>query len=251
MVKKLLVVLVVVCLCSTVALAFDPMGPPLASQGKGNSSIGVDGSWTNTDMTRQPTDWSSANRWVKIKMYKVFGTYVYGLADNVDVFVRAGAGTLEWEKQSGRSYCWEGDDGDWDFIWGAGMRATLVEAPDVSWGFLAQFSDGTLTGSKEEDEYDYKGSYRVSLTEIQLAAGPTWNAAQGLKIYGGPFINLISGKFEEYHWGDKPRKPINEESWLGAYVGAQCELAPNCLLNIEWIQTQDGRGAAAGLIFRQ
>lgn len=251
MVKKLLLVLVVVGLCSTVALALDPMGPPTASLGKGKCSLGIDYAWVDTDLVRQQTSWSTASRVAKIKMHKVYANLGYGLADNVDIFVRAGVGSLEWDKMSGRSYEFESDNEDWDFIWGGGMKATLVEAPDVSWGFLAQFSDGTLTGSMDEPTGEYEGNYAVTMTEIQIAVGPTWKAAEGVKIYGGPFVNLISGRWSDNWDGDKHRKPIEEEGWLGGYLGTEINLAQNTNLNVEGQLTSDGYAIAAGLVFKQ
>jgi hypothetical protein len=228
------------------------MGPPAASLGKGKCSLGIDYAFVNTDLVRQADSDSSANRVVKIHMHKVYANLGYGLADNVDVFVRAGAGTLEWDDIAGRSYDWECDGGDWDFVWGGGMKATLSESPDVSWGFLAQFSDGTFTGSQNDgDYYDDHGTYQVTLHEMQIAAGPTWKAAQGLKIYGGPFVNLIRGRWVDEVWGDKNRKPVEQEGWLGGYLGAELNLAQNTNVTVEGQLTSDGYAIAAGLVFKQ
>jgi len=254
--KKLLVVLVLVGLCSAVALAMDPMGPPTAEIGKGKWSIGPMYSYSEMDIERQQVggSWGSNNprTETKIKVHKAFANLGYGLADNVDAFVRLGVANLHVDGLIGGGH-WKGGEGDWNFIWGGGVKATLVEAPDVSWGFLVQFSEGDLGGDEkgQGDEEGNKATYEVQLHEMQIAFGPTWKAAEGLKIYGGPFVNLIRGRWQDEIEDYKPRKPIEEENWLGGYIGTEIDLAQNTNFTVEGQFTVDGWAVAGGIVFKQ
>jgi opacity protein-like surface antigen len=246
--KKLLVVLVVVGLCSTVALAFDPMGPPAAGLGKGKTSLGIEYIWNKMEIERNLTSWSSAERTPKLKMHKIYANLGYGLADNVDVFVRAGAAWADYELTA--NYDWE-LEGECSFVYGGGFKVTLAEEPGIKWGFLAQYSWNQLRGDADIGDDDYSGNWDMTLDELQIAFGPTWTPSQGLSIYGGPFIHTIRG-YEEFSWdGDTNRHAISDENWLGGYIGLQAEVAQNCAFNIEWMMTADDMAGAVGLVFRQ
>jgi hypothetical protein len=252
--KKLLVVLVVVGLCSTVALALDPMGPPAASLGKGKSSIGVEYSWSNMELERKVTKWGSGNgpgarQTQHINpMHKIYANLGYGMADNVDVFLRAGAGSAGYKPHGNED--WSSGDGEASFIFGGGIRGTLKEEPGVKWGFLAQYSCADdFRGNIEVNGDD--ATYDLKLDELQIAIGPTWTAAQGLTIYGGPFFHFVRGTVQDCKYGDILRHAMEEDSWLGGYVGVGLELAQNCSANVEWMQTPDDYALGAGLVFKQ
>jgi hypothetical protein len=245
----LVAILVVAGVLAPSALALDPLGPPAAGLGKGNWGIGVDYSYSQMTFERIPTTWSSAKTTVGTKMHKVYGNIGYGLSENVDAFVRLGGANLEWARIPSRSYDWKGEDGDWDIVWGGGIKATLSESADVSWGILAQFSEGDLTGSQKTSD-GYEGGYKIKLQEMQIAAGPTWKASDSVKLYGGPFVHLIRGKWNDVTWDDKHLKPIEQESWLGAYIGAAIELSSNTQFTVEYQYTADAYAVAGGLCWK-
>jgi hypothetical protein len=234
------------------ALAMDPMGPPAAGLGKGKWSIGAEYSYSEMTFQRQPVNWGHAKRTVDTRLHKVYSNLGYGLSENVDVFTRLGFASLETLGTIGGGN-WKGDgSGNWDFVWGGGIKATLSESSDVSWGFLAQFSEGDLSGDEKgrDDEAGNTGNYEVKLDEIQLAVGPTWKAAEGVKIYGGPFVQLIRGRWDDKFDGDRHFKPIEESSWLGAYIGAALELAANTSLTVEYQYTPDAYAVAGGICWK-
>jgi len=248
--KKLLVVLVVVGLCSTVALALDPMGPPTAGLKKGQWSAGIE--WAYSDMTvkRVMPRWFGPKHEADIPdMSKIYANIGYGFADNVEAFVRLGAGAADYERTT-YNYDWEGD-GDYRFTYGGGVKLTLAEQPDLKWGLLAQYSWGDFHGEKDDEWGSGPGSYNLKLDEMQIAFGPTWTPSQGLSIYGGPFLHFIRGYAEDRQFDDVGRHPIQEDGWLGGYVGVQVGVAPNCTVNGEWMQTAEAQGFAAGFVWRQ
>jgi len=246
--KKLLVVLVVVGLCSTVALAFDPMGPPAAGLGKGKTSLGIEYIWNKMEFERNTLSDSTAEKTPKLDpLHKVYGVFGYGVADNVDVFARAGAACADWDLPA--AYDWE-MGGSWSFVYGCGVRMTLAENPGVKWGVLAQYSWNQLRGEGDEPGGE-KTNWDMTLDEMTIAFGPTWAPSQGLSIYGGPFLHFIRGYEELDMWGDIHRHPMSDENWFGGYIGAQLEVCQNCALNVEWIQTADDMAGAVGLVWKQ
>lgn len=106
-----------------------------------------------------------------------------------------------------------------------------------------------------EDSSGDEGDYEIKLDEMQLAFGPTWKAAQGLKIYGGPFLHFVDGTMTEQSDAlsdsSPHRKSIEEESWLGGYVGTELDLAQNTNVTVEGQFTADGWAVAAGIVFKQ
>ena len=85
----------------------------------------------------------------------------------------------------------------------------------------------------------YEGDYKLSAYDMEIAVGPTWKAAEGLSIYGGPFFNLINGKIKDdgtdtYIEGDETfvdpysySADLKQKSIFGGYVGAQFDLSQN------------------------
>jgi hypothetical protein len=237
-------------LVSTAAFALDPMGPPAATIDKGGWGIGLEYSYSDMEIERQPTNWSSAQRNADITMHRVYGNLSYGISENVTGFVRAGGATLEWDRMGNRYNDWEGDDGNWDFAWGAGVKATLSESGDTTWGFVGQIGRSELTGSQRTSDGD-KGDWEIIFNEVQIAFGPTWKASDTVRIYGGPFFDFISGRWQdEWTDGDKPRKPIEEEGFWGGYLGAAIDLSKNACLNVEGSLVENGWSVATGVIWR-
>ena len=247
-----LVVLFIGVLVSTTAFALDPMGPPAATIDKGGWAIGLEYSYSDIELERQPTNWSSAQRNVDITMHRTYGNLSYGISENVTGFVRAGGAHLEWDDMGARVHGWEGDSGNWDFAWGAGVKATLSESADTTWGFVAQIGRSVLTGDQKDnggDEPD--GEYEITFNEVQIAFGPTWKASDSVRIYGGPFVDFISGRWQdEWEDGYKPRKPIEEEDFWGGYLGAAIDLSKNSSLNVEGSLMENGWAVAAGVMWR-
>lgn len=283
--KKLLFVLVAVGLCSTAALALDPMGPPAAGLKPGQWSAGIDYSHSDMDLKIDGKwswhedyydsggyyeDWDSGKFKDKIKGVKVNKIYAnigYGICDNWDVFVRLGGadgdfgGSIE---DVGGNF-----DSDYVFAYGFGTRVTFWQDTDLRVGGLFQMSWANGLNASEHGRYEY-GSYvetwcasgEVDITEIQIAVGPTWTPWQGVSIYGGPFAHLVDGEFDARgtdtegeigNWVDddifESSGDISEDNWFGGYIGAQVQLDTNYSVSLEWISTGDADAfGAQGLI---
>jgi len=256
--KLLLLAVVIVMVCSSAALALDPMGPPTASLGKGAYSLGVEWAWSQQDIEyRVDSGSSNTRRMLEIDpMNKIYGNIGYGVADNVDVFVRLGAGWVDADRDTDYSYSYNWDmDGDGSFIFGGGVKMTLWEQPGINWGALAQYSWGSFEG--EEDGYSpYYGNwrsqdYKLRMDELQIAFGPTWEATEGVSIYGGAFYHGVQGTLEQQRDSSRTRHSIEEESWLGGYIGTSIDVGQNCCVNVDGMFTRDATGLVVALVYRR
>jgi hypothetical protein len=234
------------------------MGPPAAGLKQGQWSAGADYSYSEMDLK-----WSNGKGRigtesgdlpsVKIKDYKMNKLYAnlgYGITDNWDAFVRLGGADGEGEGtllgDTGKF------DGDAEFAFGFGTRATIWEqSSELKWGGLAQVS-----WAESEDKVtagNFSGDIEIDITEIQLAAGPSWTAMKGVSIYGGPFCQLIYGDAEGkgMYRGIYPMKAsydIREVSWFGGYIGAQVDVTENVPVYLEWQHTANADAFGASVI---
>jgi opacity protein-like surface antigen len=248
--KILLLCVVLVGLCGSTALALDPMGPPKANLQKDQWSVGIDYSWGEMTIQRTTANWSDAKNTADLDdMQKIYATIGYGLSENVEGFVRIGIGSTDVERKVDWTK-WESDGGDWDAIWGLGVKATLSEDENVTWGILAQYSSAELSCDQKESGGE---TPRVDLdiTELQIAFGPTWDLGDGVSVYGGPFLHIIDGSYvDNKDNGDVLTKSIEEESQLGGYVGVSIDLAANSTLCVEYQNTGEAEAIAGLLSFR-
>ena len=254
MVKKLLLVLVVVGLCSTVALALDPMGPPTAGLKKGQWSAGVEYSYSKMNITRRggyEGDLTGKYQVAKVEAQKVYANIGYGLSDNVVGFVRLGIGQGDFDRGTSEdtSILWHGN-GDTEFIWGAGIKATLTENERVAWGLLAQYGWGRYEGTEKRATKDDR-DYDNRMDELQIAIGPTFKLADAISIYGGPFLHYIRGEMNEDadSAGDKAIKSIGQKNEFGGYVGSLIKIAENTDLTVEYQYTGEAWALAGGVTF--
>ena len=138
-------------------------------------------------------------------------------------------------------------DGDYGFAYGFGTKATFAKNDNVSWGALFQ-----MGWTKSEDTYtdtDF-GFGTVDLEadfyEMQIAVGPTYEM-QGWRIYGGPFLYFLDGDLDFKAVGVSGSFDLEEESQFGGYVGAEFDLAENCLLYVEGQFTSDAYTVGTGI----
>jgi len=257
--KLLLVGIVVICMCGSDVLAVDPMGPPAAGLAKGKWSAGIEYSYTDMNMkaTNGTVNWpqpSAAARF-KIadnKINKVYGRIGYGISDKWEAFLRLGAadakGKADWPEYNSM----QGEvDSDIGFAFGFGTKATFFEqSPTFKWGGLAQMgwrrNKGDLSAYGSDDLADTK----IEVLEIQLAVGPTWQAADYISVYGGPFLHFVDGELSGKVPGDgKGKYDLEQESIFGGYIGTQIGVTKDCNLNLELMLTGDATAYAVSLIF--
>jgi hypothetical protein len=262
-------VLAVFGLGSSACFALDLMGPPASGVKQGQFHIGADYSYSQMDLELDAGRWveyldgvfSDAGDAVSFTLKdfetaRLYANLGYGIADNWDVFVRLGGtdaqfGDSIWQDQ-------ERFDSGAQMAIGGGVKATFYEEGNLRLGALLQASWAEFDGELLAPHWAAADSVEMDVTEIQIAVGATCRLTDQVSIYGGPFFHLVDGELDDqlsewtedglltshYSWS------VQEDSTLGAYIGAQVELAENCSVNIECQLTSAAEAIAVGLLWR-
>ncbi len=262
MLKKLLLVgIMVICMCGSAVLALDPMGPPAAGLAQKQWSAGIEYSYTDMDMkaingkTTLMSPFETESFGISnVKIDKIYGRIGYGISDKWEAFLRLGAADAEGDADWPEHYSTEGSvDSDRGFAFGFGTKATFFEqSPKLKWGGLAQMSwrknDGKLT--IEEGVYSgLEADTQIEVLEVQLALGPTWQAADYISVYGGPFLHFVDGELKGKAYGEEGEYDLEQDSVFGGYIGTQIGVTNSCDLNLEAMFTGDATAWAVSLIF--
>jgi len=269
--------LVVVGMFSSVALALPPMGPPRATAGQEQWTIGAEYGRGEMDLETSGdvrsvldpgglslvTDDDTKYDIEGLESNMVFANLNYGVHDNWDVFVRLGAADaaddIKEDPSSGTGTTYTGMNGSLGFAWGIGTKATFWQDGDVTWGGLFQAtwldpdgSDVDLTGDPA-----YSGDADLDFWEVQIAAGPTVEY-DNFRVYGGPFLHFVGGDLDisgqTVDLGPitttmTASQDIEEQSIFGGYVGAQWLLAEDTTCSIELQVTGDAWAIGVGAIW--
>jgi hypothetical protein len=264
-------VLAVFGLGSSACFALDLMGPPASGLRQGQFHVGADYSYSEMDLELD------AGRWVEyldgvfndagdalsftlkdFETARLYASFGYGIADNWDVFVRLGGtdaqfGDSIWQDQ-------ERFDSGAQMAIGGGVKATFYEEGNLRLGALLQASWAEFDGELLAPHWAAADSVEMDITEIQIAVGATCRLTDQVSIYGGPFFHFVDGDLDDvyseideatgglltshYSWS------VQEDSILGAYIGAQVDLADNCSVNIECQLTSAAEAICLGLLWR-
>lgn len=263
--------LVVVSMIGSVALALPPMGPPRATAGQGQWTIGIEYGRSEMDFeafgdvrtvsivpfddyTRYDIDGLESNM--------IFGNLTYGIQDNLDVFLRLGAADaadeISEDPASGTGNTFTGLDGGLGFGWGVGTRATFWQDGDVTWGALVQATwlDPDDSKIKLKGDPDFSGTADFEIWQVQVAAGPTVQF-DDFRIYGGPFVHFLGGDLDIKGQSPVPftqtltaKQDLREKSRFGGYFGVQWLIAGSVTCNVEAQATGDAWAVGVGAVWR-
>jgi hypothetical protein len=283
-------VLLALGVCVSVASGGAPMGPPIAILGEGQWSLGGEFAHEQIDLQGsgmfrsvyllEPTeifDFVETQRIRDLEVNMFFGTLAYGVCDNWDLFVRVGAADAQ-DDVSGTadvvdygvpgSYSLGQFDSSYGFAWGVGTRATFCRSGPWSFGGLAQvtwfdpgdsdieYSDPIIPPEGQTITQVGKASIDFWQTQVSLAVA---YEAEGIRIWGGPFVQFIEGDFERRgsilvdgeDFGDSFRASgdIREESQIGGFLGASWNVAEQWTLWGEGQITGDSWLIGVGIVF--
>lgn len=251
------------------AFALDPMGPPTADLRQGQLKEGIEYSYGTMDLKLDDGTWiehldgvfydaGNANS-LTLKNFKTNKAYFnlgYGIIDGLDAFLRLGGTTATfgdsiWEDA-------EKFDSHADFTVGCGIKATFYEDDKLKLGGLFQASWAEFDGRLSAAHWAAADLVEMSITEIQVAVGPTYELADHISIYGGPFFHFVVGdlddEFNEVSGGglltSKYSWDFDESLNFGGYIGAKVDIDENLSFNIEYQQTESADALSAGLIWR-
>jgi len=294
--------LIVVGLCSSGTLA-TTMGPPAAGLETGkygvgleysNSEIGIDVDSERTSLTLQNVYYDGARQpdhdrefqvdpeklkfKEKFESNMIFANLGYGVSDKLEVFLRLGMADFDANDM----------DGNYEFAYGLGAKATFYEEGNLKLGALFQMTWAKADGDFYEEKRIVKkdeisginlidetigttSTWEIDYYQLKFAVGPTYKLTEDFSIYGGPFYHLVSGDYDMERSGekievDRSSTPhitvtdtnyseersgdIEEQSNFGAYIGAQVDLAKNLPLCIEYQFTGDADVLGANLVYR-
>lgn len=238
--KVLVLMVVIFNLASLNVFALDPMGPTAAGLKQGESRIGFEYGYSDSDFefSSIPSLGVSAGK-DDLEVQKYYGVIGTGISDDIEAFVRIGAAKVQQDDL-------DSVIGDADGLaFGGGLKATLKQEDNVKWGVLAQLN-------WMDTEFDTNPSLEISMLELQIAFGPTVQISDNFSVYGGPFLKFVDGDLELS--GTSVSSEISEDSILGGYLGMQIDVdaKENQIGNGYFIfgegqYTNDGWGLATGI----
>jgi hypothetical protein len=224
-------------LCSA-AFAAAPIGKPTAGLKTGQFRAGFDYAWGEANLELSYGGSSITLKDVETNSY--LANLGYGISDDWEVYIRLGVANADFEDF----------DGDYGFAYGFGTKVTFAKDDKLSWGALFQ-----MGWTKSEDTYtdtDFGlGMFdmEADFYEMQIAVGPTYEM-EGWRIYGGALLYFLDGDLDVKGAGVSGSIDIEEESQFGGYVGAEFDLAENCLLYVEGQFTGDAEAIGAGVAWK-
>ena len=253
----------IICVSGPAAFALSPMGPPASSLKEEDFRIGADYSYSEMDLELNDGkyveyldgwfDASGPESDLKLKDVETNTVYVnigYGATDFLEIFLRLGGTNAEF---SGSTFWPSGEefDSNADFAFGGGIKATFYEEGRLKLGGLLQADWSDLDGAIRPKEWPVADvTVEFDITQIQIAVGPSYELTERFMIYGGPFLHLVFGDWQDVYsqivqidpitsglLTTKTSWTVEEDSYLGAYIGTQIELTENGIFMIEYQQT--------------
>jgi hypothetical protein len=262
-----------VCIGGPAAFALSPMGPPTAGMKQEDFKIGIDYSHSKMDLEfNEGTYIKYLDGWfdeagdepdLKLKDIKIHKTYLnigYGVTGNLEIFLRLGGTNATF---SGSTFWPSGEefDSNTDFAVGGGIKATFFEEGKLKIGGLIQADWSELDGAIRPKEWPVADdTVQLDLTQVQIAAGPSYDLTDRISIYGGPFLHFVYGNWEDVYNEIDPGTgglltskyswTVEEDSCFGVYIGTQLNLAENGTFMIEYQHTSAADAVGASIAAR-
>ena len=244
-----------------------------SSQDLDTMSLKYNYSWIDYEPGGAVDDQSSGsgtekNNLKDVNINHYYGQVNYGLSDNLEVFGRLGMSDIKIKTQEVGDNEWLGVNLDNEFSWGLGAKYTLSEKENVNWGISCVMN--WLNSSLDDEGYDYYefGGYSETevwddkidfdIIDILIAVGPTFDMGEW-KLYGGGFYQMTNadldvketGSWEDsddYYgvWTDKASGDSDTDSF-GGFVGAEFGIGDSWNMAVEFLGSNNGWGAGAGI----
>jgi hypothetical protein len=192
-----------------------------------------------------------------VEVQKAYANFGYGITDNLEAFLRVGTADTEWR-----------DDGDAHLSLGLRTAVTLYQRDAFYLSAQAQYSWAEsdfdslpLTTDVGGTSYPLIMSGRLSLHEIQISMGPTYELTENVSLYGGGFFHLMDGSLNlkgslttegipQFRYDLDSSYDIDQVSDLGVYVGARIKTVNNISYSIEYQHTNSADAIAMRLLWR-
>ncbi|MHC4534217.1 MAG: hypothetical protein ACYS6K_09705 [Planctomycetota bacterium] len=192
-----------------------------------------------------------------VEVHKAYANLGYGITDNLEAFLRLGASDTDWR-----------DDGDTHFSFGLRTGVTFYKKDALQLSALAQYSWAQsefdslpLTTVVGGTPYPILMSGKLSIHEIQIAMGPTYELTTNISLFGGGFFHLMEGSLDlkgsattvgipQYRYDLDSSYDIDQASELGVYIGARIKATNDISYSIEYQQTNSADAIAMRLLWR-
>ena len=253
-----------ICLYSPTAFGLDIMGPPATDLEYGQLKFGLDYSYSQVDLELNNGRYITyLDGWIdeagsehsyslkNVKVRKFYAYFGYGLAYNLESFIRVGGANARFGDSAFSPEFWPGGedfDSHTDFSVGFGLKGTFYEEENVKFGGLFQVNRSEFDGAIQPADWPVADDYvEMGITEIQIAVGMTCKLSESFSVYGGPFLHFIDGQWDDVYSEITTEAPYQlrtskyswdiEEDSIGVYLGANLNLAENSGLNVEYQHT--------------
>jgi hypothetical protein len=299
--KALLIVgLASMVIFASTAFGGAPMGPPMALLGEGNWGFGGEYGHENMNLRASgtframypdvPFDFVETVQIDDLAMNMFFGTLAYGVCDNWDIFVRAGAADAKDEARATANiprisfdfndvdlidqlgvrqrYPLGGIDSDYGFAWGVGTRATFCRSGPWAFGGLVQatwFKPGDSDIRYADPLFpippgvEHVGDAELDFWETQVSLAVSYQV-DTWRLWVGPFLQYVVGDFDRSgrilvdgaDLGDTFRasSDLQQESEIGGHFGADWSISEQLDLWVEGQLTGDSWFGGIGLIIK-
>jgi hypothetical protein len=266
--------IIVLCICCSSSFALDPLGSASDKLQKGQFGIGVDYSESDMDFkAKGKSNLAVYNLTIGnllgiqsekqrldldgVEVRKTYANLGYGITDNLEAFLRLGAADADWK-----------DDGDTHFSFGLRTGVTLYEKDAFKLSALAQYSWAKsefdslpLTTVVGGISYPLLMSGKLSMHEIQIAMGPTYDLTDSVSLYGGGFFHLMDGTLDlkgsattvglpQFRYDLDSSYDIDQVSDLGVYIGARIKTTNNISCSIEYQHTNSAEAIAMRFLWK-
>jgi len=248
--KRLCCTLIILSCLAEMALGFEFLGPSTPTQKWGQTSIGIDYSWSKLDIEAQEAPELGLGSFIvkDSKMNKTQAKMTVTPTDGFELFFRSGIGDIK-----GAS----GERSDEGLLLGGGLKVAIIRTKAWDLGIIAQTGWGKFNFDTETfviDGIPVSAEEEVSFHEIQVAVGPVIRPIENITLYGGSFLHFITGSYEiEGTIGELDAEAeidIEQEDVLGGYVGGLIELGQRTNIAVEYQITGSGNGVAASLQYK-
>jgi hypothetical protein len=254
---------------SSITFALDPLGPPKTNLVPGQFQLGLEYSRSNMDFQLIDGEWtetiygsfndSGTTIDLVLKDFEQNSSYIYlgyGIDYNWEIFVRLSSTKAEFGDSLLKLN--EKFESDSKPAFGGGIKATLFENYNFKIGGIVQANMSSHSGQLYSPLWEVPHFVESDITEIQIALGASYMWIDGICIYGGPIMHLISGEYtdtyieeaeigglllSEYTWD------IEQDSMYGGYLGTEVEIGKNCYFNVEYQFTGAADAFTAGILF--